>query len=366
MMLKDYILEKLQSGPLFKHWERDYSIFFLSASGPGHQLGNSKRLGDKTLTLALFVYQDGVSAYYRLKYDNEKFLQLVGEKLKKSAAMQKHVFDRYAFFGKSILKMFKEIESKKQFSPAFVKTFAKNYSQLTAYQLIMHRVIDYVARFPEHASLAQRLIQERTRYEPVFGLFEKYFDILCRKIARQQGLKEYSLLKLLTVEEFLSFLKNKKLPRNLALRKKLAIVTVLPTTELITGKLAQNLLKEIKVNLVQEEMPLTKEKVIRGQPVGRQGMLRGVIQVITDYTKLISLRSGYILVTPSTLPKYNHIYQRAKAIITNEGGLLSHVAIFCREFKIPGIIGTKIATKVLKDGDLVEVDADKGIVRKIS
>jgi pyruvate,water dikinase len=47
------------------------------------------------------------------------------------------------------------------------------------------------------------------------------------------------------------------------------------------------------------------------------------------------------------------------------GGLMSHAAIVSRELGIPCIVGTKIATKELKDGDLVEVDADKGIVRKI-
>ncbi len=51
------------------------------------------------------------------------------------------------------------------------------------------------------------------------------------------------------------------------------------------------------------------------------------------------------------------------AIITDEGGILCHAAIVSRELKIPCIIGTKIATKVLKDGDLVKVNADKGIVR---
>jgi len=53
------------------------------------------------------------------------------------------------------------------------------------------------------------------------------------------------------------------------------------------------------------------------------------------------------------------------AIIADEGGILSHIAIFCREFKKVGMAGTKIATKVLKDGDEVEVDADNGVVRII-
>jgi len=57
--------------------------------------------------------------------------------------------------------------------------------------------------------------------------------------------------------------------------------------------------------------------------------------------------------------------KRAKAIVTDEGGITCHAAIIPHELKIPCIIGTKIPTKVLKDGDLVEVDAGKGVVRKL-
>jgi pyruvate,water dikinase len=49
--------------------------------------------------------------------------------------------------------------------------------------------------------------------------------------------------------------------------------------------------------------------------------------------------------------------------VTDEGGVTCHAAIVAREMKKPCIIGTKIATKVLKDGDLVEVDANKGVVK---
>ena len=57
--------------------------------------------------------------------------------------------------------------------------------------------------------------------------------------------------------------------------------------------------------------------------------------------------------------------KKAGAIVTDEGGIVSHAAITAREMKKPCIIGTKIATQVLHDGDLVEVDAEKGIVRII-
>ena len=57
--------------------------------------------------------------------------------------------------------------------------------------------------------------------------------------------------------------------------------------------------------------------------------------------------------------------KKAGAFVTNEGGITCHAAIVAREMKKPCIIGTKIATKVLKDGDLVEVDAENGVVRVI-
>jgi len=66
-----------------------------------------------------------------------------------------------------------------------------------------------------------------------------------------------------------------------------------------------------------------------------------------------------------TMPKYLPAMKRASAFITDEGGITCHAAIISREMKKPCIIGTKIATQILIDGVLVEVDADKGIVRII-
>jgi len=57
--------------------------------------------------------------------------------------------------------------------------------------------------------------------------------------------------------------------------------------------------------------------------------------------------------------------KKAGAIVTDEGGITCHAAIVSRELGIPCVVGTKIVTKVFKDGDLVEVDANKGLVKKV-
>ena len=78
---------------------------------------------------------------------------------------------------------------------------------------------------------------------------------------------------------------------------------------------------------------------------------------------MFDFQDGDILVTGMTRPEFVPLMKKASAIITDEGGLTCHAAIISRELNIPCIIGTKIATQVLQDGDMVEVDADKGIIR---
>lgn len=97
----------------------------------------------------------------------------------------------------------------------------------------------------------------------------------------------------------------------------------------------------------------------------REGLVRGRAKLVFNVEQMNKVKRGDILVTPMTTPDYLSALKKAAAFVTDEGGLTCHAAIVARELGIPCIIGTKIATKVLKDGDLVEVDAEKGIVKKL-
>lgn len=111
--------------------------------------------------------------------------------------------------------------------------------------------------------------------------------------------------------------------------------------------------------------PMTKSAEVKGMCV-YPGKVRGKVRIVNDRSIAgVKFEKGEILVSVSTSPIYLSLMQKAAAIITDEGGLVCHAAILSRELKIPCIIGTKIATKILKDGDLVEVDAEKGIVKKL-
>ncbi len=97
--------------------------------------------------------------------------------------------------------------------------------------------------------------------------------------------------------------------------------------------------------------------------VAYQGIARGKVKVIFDPTKQgHDFETGTILVTTTTNLSFVPLMRKAAAIITDEGGMLTHAAIVAREFGKVAIVGCKIATKVLHDGDFVEVDAHQGIV----
>lgn len=116
----------------------------------------------------------------------------------------------------------------------------------------------------------------------------------------------------------------------------------------------------------QENINVTQSDVSFLQGVvASTGKVEGVVRVIKSDDDLKALKTGEILVAIMTRPEFGPALDRAAAFVTDEGGMLSHAAIVSREMNKPCIIGTKSATQVLKDGDLVEVDADNGVVRVI-
>lgn len=103
---------------------------------------------------------------------------------------------------------------------------------------------------------------------------------------------------------------------------------------------------------------------IKGIPAS-PGKVIGEVLVILSVEDFSKFEAGKILVTRSTNPEWTPLLAISKAAVTDLGGALCHAAIVSREYGIPAVVGTRNATEVLKDGDLIEVDSEKGVVRKI-
>ena len=82
--------------------------------------------------------------------------------------------------------------------------------------------------------------------------------------------------------------------------------------------------------------------------------------------KIEAMPKGHILLAETTSPDLILACKKASAIITDQGGLMSHAAVVARELKIPCIVGLQNSMNFIKNGDMVEVDADNGIVRIIN
>lgn len=128
---------------------------------------------------------------------------------------------------------------------------------------------------------------------------------------------------------------------------------------LLVGKPAEDFLQSYGEKIIVADV-----KEIHGTTacVGKVG---GVAKLISAPSEMGKMERGDVLISRATSPNLMPAIRKAAAIVTDEGGLTCHAAIVSRELKIPSVVGTKIATRVLKDGDRVEVDANKGIVRKL-
>ncbi|MFA6514475.1 MAG: PEP-utilizing enzyme [Patescibacteria group bacterium] len=172
-----------------------------------------------------------------------------------------------------------------------------------------------------------------------------------------------TLVKYLFPDEIELWLKKGNVPSVEELNKRyncLAVLQVNGKETFCTGAKAMKF-KELFFPI---DTKISGDKELKGN-TAYPGKIKGIVKIVNAKSDLEKFQEGDILVSFSTNPSLVPAMNKAAAIITNTGGVTCHAAIVARELKTPCIIGTKIATKVLHDGDLVEVDANRGIIRII-
>lgn len=175
--------------------------------------------------------------------------------------------------------------------------------------------------------------------------------------AKVLGITARDCIKFSEEELWKAYRKKKSLRKALAKRlQAITSITDIRGTHLLTGKRAAAVYKRFNFVIKKDNISGAAASI---------GRVRGRVRIALSPKEIDGVRKGDILVVIMTTPDYIPAMKLAAAIITDEGGLTSHAAIISRELKIPCIVGTKNATKILKNGDLVEVDAGKGIVRII-
>ena len=244
-------------------------------------------------------------------------------------------------------------------------------------KVLKNRAKDWKAK---ELLIKKRLKEAKTPYSAIFiiDMMRSFLDLkqelwdtvsisgyrareMLTDIGKRLGLTYNELLQLRPTEIESSLIDNQLISKNYCLSERMrhrATIRVGRGVQIFHGNKAESL----RSSLLKEETD--RSYMLRGSPCFG-GFATGNVRVITTVEELSKMEQGKILVCPMTDPDYMPAIRKAKAIVTDEGGILCHAAIISRELKIPCIVGTKIATKVLKDDDFVEVHADKSIVNII-
>jgi len=259
--------------------------------------------------------------------------------------------------------------------------------------------------------LAEYLRLSPTNFKKMIADFRKQDrnEVLMKKITKKLGLSNQTILQIKYikrwgslsnhVDETFGYVVHHLMPMWLEIAKRLKVpynyFYSLTGDEIITGlekgELAGKLREEAKIRhnshafilengkkriLIEKQLKEYTKKELQGETkilntnklkgqAASAGKVKGIAKLVFSIHDVRRVERGNILVASSTNPTYVPAMERAGAIVTDEGGLLSHAAIVSRELKVPCVVGTKVATRVLKDGDLVEVDANKGVIKII-
>jgi len=183
------------------------------------------------------------------------------------------------------------------------------------------------------------------------------FDRFLSEVARRTGYTKIDLT-FVVFDEIENVLFNKAdLKKEISERKKKCFFLVKPSGEyIVAGD------KDADKYFACLVKSVYNSREFRGVTASK-GVATGRVRLILKIGDMNSFQTGEILVTNNTTPEFVPVMKKAAAIITEQGGLTSHAAIVSRELNKPCIIGIKNIATILKTGDMVEVDADHGIVK---
>lgn len=278
---------------------------------------------------------EGITAVLKRKFSRE-FVTKVGKAIRSSSDQ----------FLKVTRKVFKDKKTLTRFFDDFVVSYEKMIS---------------IFQTPEIAYYFLKNFDKKLLLE--FGLSRDY---AARRLAQAEKIYRKQLKKIIHSPKALlmlpwevkNCLETGKFPNDLKWRETAVIITLNGRVKVLWNKEADNFFRR----------EYKKQAVLPTELAGVVvfgGLARGRVHVALNEEDFKKTPRNAVLVCSMTRYTVVPYLNRVRAIVTDQGGIACHAAIMAREFKVPTITGTSNATDVFKTGDLVEVDANKGIVRKL-
>jgi len=339
-----------------KVWSGRWSLHFDSHIG-NDWTRNIKISAKPVFQHVIFFYNSGITDCW-VRQEEKDYL---GKRLCDKARADKMFVMRLC---KSFVHLADEVTSflNSHNPKEITKNELRVYWELIGRYYLPHLSVKYMVDYLSANELKKYLLQlERARLyaEQIFRNSEDFLEKYFRYIAVKERYPKNILLAS-NAQEFDKYLKTGILPSKSLLKQRFV------KSALIVKNAKQTIFAGKQVSVIND---IVSDHAFKGSLSGQpafKGKAKGIVKIIINPSKQSGkFNKGDILITGMTRPEFLPLMKKAAAFVTDAGDILSHAAITARELKKPCIIGTKIATKVFKDGDRVEVDANIGTVRKI-
>ncbi|MBU0707529.1 hypothetical protein KKG41_04120 [Patescibacteria group bacterium] len=337
-----------------KNWSGNWGLLFGSLYGEIYTSG-IKKLTGKDFPHNLIIFEKGASSNYLIQKELDDYCNHLVSLIKKNNKLTIKWSNQVIKNTDRINALMKKLDQQRKFTTKDYNDLQKYRLEITTANFSIKKVIDYLPPDLLKSKL-KRFTKVRLYTESVYNETDRLLYKVVRFLIKNQLTKK--LLSVLTCHELEDSFKSNKLPPQQALQKRIKGYAILYDQagqyETFIGSAYDKLMSSITGQDDKGEIKGT---------VAYEGRAVGRVKIIMDPAQPGDFKEGDILVTGMTRPEFLSLMKKSAAIITDAGGLLSHAAIVAREMKKPCIIGTEVATKALKNGDKVEVDAEKGIIK---
>ena len=341
-----------------KRWVvNDYTILGSSFNCQGYVHEMAKRY-KRNLSSSFIVFDKGqVSCYQSLK-ESDAIGRFIDLKIKNQKNFSRQLSNELLTRAKN-LRLLCSQSPQKLFNAKFYSEFSRQWIEIIPSFVAVSRSGKLLAESGDKKNL-DLITRARVQTESILIETDQFVRKFLKLITKKEQTGK-SDLTVLTCNELYKYVMYKKLPNQNVLRSRS------PRSGYVYSGKDTFLNAPDAVRLVKKIVDSYKisSDSLTGQGVF-PGLVRGLVKIVDSPTKAKDFLKGQILVAGMTRPDFVPLIKKARGIVTDAGGVLCHAAIVSREFKIPCVVGTQIATKVFKSGDLVEVDANKGIVRLVS
>lgn len=315
-----------------------------------------------------FVIRDGIEQGYRFEDDFVKLKKFLNQ-IKNKSAFLKQIYKKLKIYSEQYKKLLETTEKqilKNKNNRDLLNLFKDIYQTEKKLYAVLHIPLYFESAIN---NLRGRIIRNDLKrlailrgeaaglifkmYGDCFGFFEEF--------SRRFNIKRSLVTWMLPIEIKKSLKRGRPVISESILKKRFQLsilITKNTRTRLLIGDKAQRFIRKY-FELFKDVGDI---KEIRGK-IAYRGRVFGIARIVIGKSDFPKIKNKDIVIAPTTSVHYVPYLKKVAAIVTDEGGITSHAAIISREMKKPCIIGTKIATKVLKDGQLVEVDANKGVVK---